>query len=58
MNRAAAGLLTVGVMLFFAVLASQGLPTVLATLGMAGWGLVLVPRRAARTRCGGAARSV
>jgi putative membrane protein len=42
MNRAAAGLLTVGVMLFFAVLASQGLPTVLATLGMAGWGLVLV----------------
>jgi len=42
MNRAAAWLLTVGLLLFIAVLASQGLPAVLATLARAGWGLLLV----------------
>lgn len=42
MTRAATWLLTVGALLFIGVLASQGLPAVLATLGAAGWGLVLV----------------
>jgi putative membrane protein len=42
MNRAARWLLSAGVLLFIAVLASQGLPTVIATLALAGWGLVLV----------------
>ena len=42
MNRAATWLLTVGVLLFVAVLASQNLSAVLATLAHAGWGLPLV----------------
>jgi putative membrane protein len=42
MNRAAAWLLTAGLLLFIAVLASQGLSAVLATLARAGWGLLLV----------------
>jgi hypothetical protein len=64
MTRAATWLLSAGVLLFIGVLASQGLPAVLATLALAGWGLVLVacftccrwrsmPRRsrAVRRRC-------
>jgi putative membrane protein len=35
-------LLSAGLLLFIGVLASQGLPTVLATLAAAGWGLALV----------------
>jgi putative membrane protein len=35
-------LLSIGVLLFIGVLASQGLPAVLATLAHAGWGLLLV----------------
>src|SRR5471032_29054 len=42
MTRAAAWLLSAGVLLFVGVLASQGLPTVVATLALAGWGLLLV----------------
>jgi len=42
MNRAAVWLLTAGLLLFIAVLASQGLSAVLATLARAGWGLLLV----------------
>jgi putative membrane protein len=42
MTRAAAGLLSVGVLLFVGVMVSQGLPAILATLGHAGWGLLLV----------------
>jgi len=42
MTRAAAWLLSAGVLLFVGVLASQGLPAVLATLALAGWGLVPV----------------
>jgi len=42
MNAAAKWLLTAGVLLFVAVLASQGLPVVLAMLSRAGWGLLLV----------------
>jgi putative membrane protein len=42
MTRAAAWALSVGVLLFIGVLASQGLPAVIATLALAGWGLVLV----------------
>ena len=42
MTRAAAWLLSAGVLLFIGVLASQGLPAVLATLALAGWGLLLV----------------
>jgi putative membrane protein len=42
MTRAAAWLLSAGVLLFIAVLASQGLAAVFATLALAGWGLVLV----------------
>ena len=42
MTRAATWALTVGVLLFIGVLASQGLPAVLATLSLAGWGLLLV----------------
>ena len=34
--------LTIGVLLFIGVLASQGLPAVMATLSHAGWGLLLV----------------
>jgi putative membrane protein len=42
MTRAATILLSVGVLLFVAVLASQGIPAILATLSLAGWGLLLV----------------
>ena len=42
MTRAATVLLSVGVLLFIGVLASQGLPAILATLSVAGWGLLLV----------------
>jgi len=42
MTRAGAWLLSAGVLLFVGVLASQGLPAVLATLALAGWGLVPV----------------
>jgi putative membrane protein len=42
MSRAATWLLTIGVLLFIAVLASQGLPDIMATLAHAGWGLLLV----------------
>ena len=42
MTRAAIWLLSAGVLLFIGVLASQGLPAVLATLALAGWGLLLV----------------
>ncbi|MGB6355153.1 MAG: lysylphosphatidylglycerol synthase domain-containing protein [Steroidobacteraceae bacterium] len=42
MTRAATWTLSVGVLLFIALLASQGLPAVVATLALAGWGLLLV----------------
>jgi putative membrane protein len=42
MTRIATGLLSAGALLFIAVLASQGLPAVLAALAGAGWGLLLV----------------
>jgi putative membrane protein len=42
MTRAATWALSIGVLLFIAVLASQGLPAVLASLALAGWGLLLV----------------
>lgn len=42
MTQAAIWLLSAGVLLFVGVLASQGLGAVLATLALAGWGLVLV----------------
>jgi putative membrane protein len=42
MTRAAIWLLAAGALLFIGVLVSQGLPAVLATLALAGWGLVLV----------------
>jgi putative membrane protein len=42
MTRAARWLLSVGLVIFIAVLASQGFSTVLSTLALAGWGLVLV----------------
>jgi putative membrane protein len=42
MNRAAIWLLSAGVLLFAAVLISQGLSAVFATLAVAGWGLPLV----------------
>jgi len=42
MTKAAKWALTAGVLLFIGVLASQGLPAVMATLALAGWGLVLV----------------
>ncbi|HTV94737.1 MAG TPA: flippase-like domain-containing protein [Steroidobacteraceae bacterium] len=42
MTRAARWLLSAGVLMFIAVLASQGLPAVLSTLALAGWGLLLV----------------
>jgi putative membrane protein len=41
-SRAATWLLTVGVLLFVGVLASQGLPLIMETLAHAGWGLLLV----------------
>jgi len=42
MTRAATWTLSLGVLLFIAVLVSQGLPAVVATLALAGWGLLLV----------------
>lgn len=42
MTRGTRWLLSAGLLIFIAVLASQGLPTVLSTLALAGWGLVLV----------------
>lgn len=42
MTRLATILLSVGVLLFIGVLASQGLPAIMATLAVAGWGLLLV----------------
>ena len=42
MTRTASSLLSIGVLLFVGVLLSQDLPAILATLGHAGWGLLLV----------------
>src|SRR5258708_11871845 len=42
MTRAATWTLSLGVLQFIAVLVSQGLPAVVATLALAGWGLLLV----------------
>jgi putative membrane protein len=42
MTRAATLALSAGVLLFIGVLASQGLPAVVATLALAGWGLLWV----------------
>jgi putative membrane protein len=42
MTRAATLLLSAGVLLFIGLLASQGLPAIIATLSIAGWGLTLV----------------
>jgi putative membrane protein len=42
MTRAATWALSAGVLLFIVVLASQGLPAIVATLSLAGWGLLLV----------------
>jgi putative membrane protein len=42
MTRAATWALSVGVLLFIGLLVSQGLPAVVATLALAGWGLLLV----------------
>jgi putative membrane protein len=42
MTRTATWLLSLGVLLFICVLASQGLPAIMATLSLAGWGLLLV----------------
>jgi putative membrane protein len=42
MTRAATLLLSAGVLLFIGVLASQGLPAIMATLSLAGWGLLWV----------------
>ena len=42
MSRAAIWLLSAGVLLFVGVLVSQGLPGILSTLSVAGWGLLLV----------------
>ena len=42
MTRAATWALSAGVLLFIGLLASQGLPAVVATLASAGWGLLLV----------------
>ncbi|HEY2465611.1 MAG TPA: flippase-like domain-containing protein [Steroidobacteraceae bacterium] len=42
MTRTAGWLLSLGVLLFVGVLLSQDLPAILATLGHAGWGLLLV----------------
>ena len=42
MTRAAPWLLSAGALLFIGVLASQGVPAVVATLALAGWGLLLV----------------
>ena len=42
MSRAATVLLSVGVLLFIGVVASQGFSAVVATLALGGWGLLLV----------------
>jgi putative membrane protein len=42
MTRTAASALSLGVLLFIGVLASQGLPAVIDSLALAGWGLLLV----------------
>src|ERR1700727_2413742 len=42
MTRAATWALSASVLLFIGVLVSQGLPAVMATLALAGWGLLLV----------------
>jgi putative membrane protein len=42
MTRAATWALSAGVLLFIGLLASQGLSAVMATLALAGWGLLLV----------------
>jgi putative membrane protein len=42
MTRAATWTLSLGVLLFIGVLVSQGLPAIVATLALAGWGLLLV----------------
>jgi putative membrane protein len=42
MTRAATWALSIGVLLFIGVLASQGLPAILGTLSLAGWGLLWV----------------
>jgi hypothetical protein len=42
MTRAAIWLLSAGVLLFAGILISQGLSAVLATLAVAGWGLLLL----------------
>ena len=42
MTQAATWALSVGVLLFIGLLVSQGLPAVVATLALAGWGLLLV----------------
>jgi putative membrane protein len=41
-QRATALLLSAGALIFIAVLASQGLPAVLSTLSLAGWGILAV----------------
>jgi putative membrane protein len=42
MTRAATLLFSIGVLVFVALLASQGLPAIVTTLSLAGWGLLLV----------------
>ena len=42
MTRAATWALSIGVVLFIGVLASQGLPAIIGTLALAGWGLLWV----------------
>lgn len=42
MTRAATLFLSVGLLLFLGLLASQGLPAIVVTLSVAGWGLLLV----------------
>jgi putative membrane protein len=42
MRRLGSWLLTGGLLLFLALLISQGLPAILSTLGVAGWGLLAV----------------
>jgi hypothetical protein len=42
MTRAATWALSIGLLLFIGVLASQGLPAIIGTLALAGWGLLWV----------------
>jgi putative membrane protein len=42
MTKTTAGLLSLGILLFAGVLLSQDLPAIMATLGNAGWGLLLL----------------